>query len=304
MSWEVLRTRCLGPFRLAWWYRKHRLPASLPVVPDHLQADEHRAGTDELGRFIRSQTGSGTEVLGFRDYRRGDPIRSIDWKATARRGAPIVRLYATDEHVELILAVDAGRTSGIQSGRLSRLGHYANVAARLAEKSLANGDHVGLVVFAESPLYVASGLRGASGLQRIRQALGGMRTQPRESNPLAAALRIRRLVSQRSLVVIFTDLDEGEIAGQLRRATSFLTPKHLPLVASLMDEDVLDMRWQRAEKWIDPYAMLAAHELTKGARRTALHLERSGAHVLLARPAELDKKVLSAYEHLRRRRRI
>ena len=304
LTWETLRTRSLGAFGLAWWHRKLRLPASIPVVPDHLHAEKHRAGTESEGRYARSSSGSGSELMGFRDYQRGDPLRSIDWKATARRGTPIVRMYATEEHVELVLAVDAGRTSGIQSGPLTRLGHYANVAARLAEKSLANGDHVGLVIFAEAPLYLAAGLRGASGLERIRAALAGMRTQARESNPLAAALQLRRLARQRSLVVIFTDLDEGEIAGQLRRATSFLSPKHLPVVASLMDEDVLAMRWQRVERWGDPYAMLAALEITKGARRTALHLERSGAHVVLARPSELDKRVLTAYEDLRLRRRV
>jgi uncharacterized protein (DUF58 family) len=304
IEWETLRTRSLGAFGLAWWHRRLRLPATLPVVPDHLHAGDHRAGSADQGRYLRSSSGGGTELMGLRNYQRGDPLRSIDWKATARRGSPIVRLFANEEHVELVLAVDAGRTSGIQSGSLTRLGHYANVAARLAERSLANGDHVGLVVFAEAPIYAAVGLRGASGLKRIRGALAGMRTQARESNPLAAALRVRRLVSQRSLVVMFTDMDEGEIAGQLRRATSFLTPKHLPVVASLMDEDVLEMRWQGAKRWIDPYAMLAALEITKGARRTALHLERSGAHVVLARPAELDKRVLAAYENLRSRRRV
>jgi len=304
LAWKTIRIRSRGAFGLAWWHRKLELPASIPVVPDHLHAEDHRAGSEDQGRYARSSTGGGTELMGFRDYQRGDPLRSIDWKATARRAKPIVRLYATEEHVELILAVDAGRTSGIQSGPLTRLGHYANVGARLAEKSLANGDHVGLVVFAEAPLYVAAGLRGVAGLQRIRAALAGMRTQARESNPLAAALHIRRLVSQRSLVVLFTDLDEGEVAGQLRRATSFLAPKHLPVVASLLDEDVLAMRWKRAERWLDPYAMLAALEITKGARRTALHLERSGAHVVLARPAELDKRVLTAYETLRSRRRV
>jgi len=304
LEWETLHTRSLGAFGLAWWHRRLRLPATLPVVPDHLHAGDHRAGSEQQGRYLRSSTGSGTEFMGFRDYQRGDPFRSIDWKASARRATPIVRLYADEEHVELVLAVDAGRTSGVQSGPLTRLGHYANVAARLAEKSLANGDHVGLVVFAEAPIYVAAGLRGSSGLQRVRGALASMRTQARESNPLAAALHIRRLLSQRSLVVMFTDMDEGEIAGQLRRATSFLAPKHMPVVASLMDEDVLEMRWQGARRWIDPYTMLAALEITKGARRTALHLERSGAHVVLARPAELDKRVLAAYENLRSRRRV
>jgi len=304
LQWDSLHARKLGVFGLAWWHRKLRLPAMLPVVPDHLHAADHRAGTEDQGRYVRSGIGSGTELMGFRNYQRGDPLRSIDWKATARRGTPIVRLCANEEHVELILAVDAGRTSGIQSGTLTRLGHYANVAARLAERSLANGDHVGLVVFAQAPIYVAAGLRGSSGLQRIRGALASMTTQARESNPLAAALHIRRLVSQRSLVVIFTDMDEGEIAGQLRRATGFLSPKHLPVVASLIDEDVAQMRWQPAKRWIDPYTMLAALEITKGARRTALHLQRSGAHVVLARPAELDKRVLRAYDSLRLRRRV
>ena len=304
IEWETLRTRKLGALGLAWWHRRLRLPARLPVLPDHLHAEDHRAGSEDQGRYLRSSSGGGTEPMGFRNYQRGDPLRSIDWKATARRGSPIVRLFANEEHVELVLAVDAGRTSGIQSGPLTRLGHYANVAARLAEKSLANGDHVSLVVFAEEPIHVAAGLRGSSGLKRIRGVLASMRTQARESNPLAAALRIRRLVSQRSLVVMFTDMDEGEIAGQLRRATSFLSPKHLPVVASLMDEDILEMRWQSAKRWIDPYAMLAALEITKGARRTALHLQRSGAHVVLARPTELDKRVLTAYESLRLRRRV
>ena len=303
-AWQTVRTRSLGPLRLAWWHRKLALPAELGVVPNSLSAEEHRAGTTDQGRYARPLTGSGTELMGFRDYRPGDPMRSIDWKATARRGKPVIRLYATEEHVELVLAVDAGRTSGIQSGTLSRLGHYANVAARLAEKSLANGDHVSLVVFADEPLQVLAGLRGGNGLKRIRATLASMRTQARESNPLAAALRIRRLVGQRSLVVMFTDLDEGEIAGQLRRAASFLAPKHMPVVASLMDEDVLAMRWRRAERWIDPYRMLAALEIVKGARRTALHLERTGAHVVLARPAELDRRVLAAYEDLRLRRRV
>ena len=116
LTWETLRTRSLGAFGLAWWHRKLSLPASISVLPDHLHAEEHRAGSEDQGRYARSSSGSGSELMGFRNYQRGDPLRSIDWKATARRGTPIVRLYATEEHVELVLVVDAGRTSGIQSG--------------------------------------------------------------------------------------------------------------------------------------------------------------------------------------------
>jgi len=304
LEWERVHVRVRGRFGLAGWRRVHRIPARVEVTPDHLHAERPRAGTAGLGRHLRAAPGAGTELLGLRDYRPGDSLRIVDWKATARRGQPIVRSYGAEEHMELVLGVDAGHTSALESGTLTRLHHYVNVASRLAEQALRHGDHVSVVVFADAPLRLEAGARGLDGLRRVREALGAARTVPRESNPLAATLRIRGLVRQRALVVLFSDLEEGEAADQLLRSVALLTPKHFPVVASLLDEEILARRWAPARRWTDPYANLAALELTRAMHATAKRLERLGARVVLDRPADLDRRLLACHEVARQRRRV
>ncbi len=304
LHWERLDVRVLGRFRLAWWHRRLALPADVRITPDHLGAGPHRGGSTARGRHRLPSPGEGLELFGLRRYQPGDPVRDMDWKATARRGVPVVRVRETDEAISLVLAVDAGRGSTLRSGSLARLGHYVNVAARLAEAALDQGDEVALVTYADAPLSSLPAVRGIAGLRRIRDGLTALEAVPRDSNPVAAALRVRHLARQRSLVVLLTHVDEGRAGTHLLHAARLLAPRHLPLIAGLMDEDTLAMRWDGGGGWIAPYTMLAALELTRDAQRTRLRLERAGARVVQARPAELDARVRAAYQSLRRRHRV
>ncbi len=304
LEWELLYVRWRGPLGLAWWSRRLRLPSRIRVIPDALDDRERRSGVVAGGDLSRAAAGSGRELLSLRPYTWQDPLHAIDWKATARSQRTTVRVYADEQHMELMLLIDAGRSSGLQAGPLSRLHHHVNVAARLAEKSVRSGDSVGLVVYAEGPIEIAAPAKGARGLARLRQALERVRTQSGESNPLAAVLQMRQWLRQRSLVVILTDLEEGDAATQLLRATELLAGKHLPLVAGLLDEEVLALEHAEATDWLDPYRSLAARDALHGMRRIAARLQRLGASVVLARPAQLDQAVLSYYERLRYRRRV
>jgi len=69
----------------------------------------------------------------LRAYVRGDPLARIDWKATARTRRLITREFSEDQHLDVLVAIDAGRLSRVRAGRLDRFGLYANVAARMAE---------------------------------------------------------------------------------------------------------------------------------------------------------------------------
>ncbi len=304
VAWSRVYTRRLGRFGLAWWPRRLALPVVLEVVPDHLHGTERGGATTLEGDLARPMTGSGAELLGLRDYQPGDPLRAIDWKATARRDRQTVRVYSQEEHMELILAVDIGRTSSLQAAELTRLHHHANVAARLAERAILKGDRVGLVAFADRPVEVLGQQRGAAGLRQIRKALERMRSLPRESNPLPALMRIRSLARQRSLVVLLTEIEEGEAAEQLVKGTRLLRPKHFPLIAGLLDDEVLALEDRPADNWLAPYETLAALETGQAKRRSALKLQRLGAQVILARPPDLDRAVLKHYETLRARRKV
>lgn len=303
-AWPDVYARVAGVFGLAWWPR--RLPAgdAILISPDYLHHTERGAGTRQLGELQRRRSGSGNELLMLRDYQAGDSLRLIDWKATARSGKHMVRVFAEEQHVELLIVIDAGRTSALRAGALTRLGHVANSAARLAEQAILNGDRVGVVVFADTVLEALPPLRGQSGLLRVRAVLERLESRPRESNPLTATLHARRLARQRCLVVIYSDLGETDAAGQLAKATALLTPKHLPLIAALQEPEIGALAVQAARDWLDPYISYAAGETLQGETLAAQRLRRLGAEVVQAAPTQLDAAVLGHYARLRQRKRI
>lgn len=297
--------RVLGYLGLVWWSKKMDDIQPVEIVPHTLTNAERDVGSERTGNKRRRRAlGAGDDLLSLRDYQPGDPLHAIDWKATARSQRPTVRVYGQEHHMELVLLLDVGRNSQLQSGSLTRLHHYVNVAARLSELAIGDGDRVGLVAFADRPLRSIPVSKGNRCLQSIRNELQVLRSQPRESNPLAAVLFLRRMLQHRSLVVLLTEIEDPESGTQLVKATSLLVPKHSPLIASLVDERIDTLRYQAANHWLDPFRRYAALEYTRSARRTALHLRRLGAGVVAEKPDRLDPAVLGYYRRLRERKRV
>ncbi|WP_455209624.1 DUF58 domain-containing protein [Kaarinaea lacus] len=304
LCWDTVYTRVQGFFGLAWWNRKFSITSQLTVEPDYLHRDERNIGIKKSGEYNRLRAGSGSELLFLRDYRAGDSMRAIDWKATARSGKHMVRVFTEEQHLTIVFAIDAGRTSRIQAGRLSRYYHYVNICARLAEKAVTHNDLIGLVVFADKPLMSLPPARGTTALVKLRQALTKISPSPQESNPLAAASELQRWLRHRSLVVLLSDLDISDVSSQIINTVKLLSPKHLPLIATLEDEQITALAEAPAEHAIDPYNALAAMEMSHEVQGTILRLQRLGACVVKDRAERLDDSVLRFYEQLRQRRRI
>lgn len=304
LKWETLYSRIAGLFGLASWNRQLAEKQTVKVVPDHLHRSEVLAASQNLGDLNKRRIGSGFELIGLRDYQPGDSLRSIDWKATARSGRHTVRVYTEEQRLELTLLVDVGRRSALQAGSLTRLGHYVNVAARLAEKTIQEGNSVNLVCFSDKPVASCFNARGRAGILRVRGLLEKLESQTTDSNLLPAVFEARRRTHQRNLMVLLTDLDETSVDSQLAKATALLVPKHVPLIASILDEETVELESRFAHSWIDPYLTIAAHEALLESRRAALHLRQQGAHVVYARPARLDKEVMNYYQQLLDRNRL
>lgn len=304
ITWDRLYCRIAGLFGLANWNRRLSRKSTVSVVPDHLHLAETKVASQSNGDLSRRRYGSGLELIGLRDYQPGDSLRSIDWKATARSGRHTVRVFTEEQRLELTLLVDVGRRSALQAGALTRLGHYANVAARLAEKTILERNTVNLICFSDQLLATVYRAKGRAGLLHLRAVLEQVRPQETDSNMLPAVFEARSRARQRNLMVILTDLDETSVDSQLIKATGLLVPKHLPLVASILDDETVKLESQFAHSWLDPYTTMAAHESLLESRRAALHLQRKGAHVVYARPAKLDKEVMSYYQRLLERNRL
>ncbi len=303
-EWPPVAVRIRGPLGLASWSRKLAAAYSVQVLPDLSHDRSNVQGLGAQGDRNARRLGAGAELLQLRRYQPGDPPRIIDWKASARMRQLVSRDFSEDQHLEVVVVVDAGRSSGLRAGELDRFGHYVNVAASLAEHVVARGDLVGLVIHADRPLLALAPARGIAAVTRLRKALTGAQVTNSESSPLEAALRVRTLVRHRSLVVLLTDLDDAAAASQLLGAVRILLPKHLPFVAGLSSVAAESMAGAPATEWLDPYRSLAAQEYCTALERKVQALRALGAPALVARPEQLEGAVLEAYGRFRRQRRV
>jgi uncharacterized protein (DUF58 family) len=303
-SWPSPTVRIGGTLRLAWWPRKIAVDRRVTVVPDMVADTERSSGDRDAGAQPARIGGTGGEVLQLRDYRRGDPLRAVDWKATARRGRLVSRDFSQDQHLEVIVAIDAGRASALGAGDVDRLSLYVNVAARFAERATYLDDAVGVVVFAAQPLAVLAPARGDAAVARIRDLLTACRVQPNESNPVLAAARIREMAPRRSLILMLTDLEDASAGEQLVRAVRLLTPKHLPFIASFQSSRIEALSHAVAQDALTAYRALAAVEYTNMVENNVRALRALGAVALTARAADLDRAVMETYRGFRDKRRI
>src|SRR5207248_2791722 len=119
--WPTLPARVLGPLRLAWWTRPLDPHSRIVVAPDALRSPVRPRGLAG-GARPRRVGGAGAELHQLRAYAPGDPLARIDWKATARAGALITREFSEDQHLDILIGIDAGRFSRVRVGRLDRFG--------------------------------------------------------------------------------------------------------------------------------------------------------------------------------------
>jgi uncharacterized protein (DUF58 family) len=303
-AWPPVPTRVLGRFGFVWWSRDQHVGKRIAVAPDTLRIHRSRPLGIPSGMRPRRVVGAGSELHQLRAYVPGDPIARIDWKATARFGNLITREFSEDQHLDVLLAIDAGRLSRIRAGRLDRLGLYANIAARFAESATPHDDRVGMLVFSDRILAVCAPERGLAAIARIRGMLEQLAPQSAESDPVTAAMRIRALLKHRSLVVLLTDLDDAAMADQIARAVRLLAPPHLVVVAGVHGAEISELAYREARSWRDPWVALAALERESRAGSQRALLRRLGAPVVATREELLEQAVFTEYERLRRSRRI
>ncbi|MDB6088320.1 MAG: hypothetical protein JWN85_1104 [Gammaproteobacteria bacterium] len=303
-SWPTLPSRVLGPLGLAWWSKGLHPAGRISVAPDTLRTPGSQPRGNPAGARPRRIVGAGAELHQLRGYLPGDPLARIDWKATARMRRLVTREFSEDQHLDILVAIDAGRFSRVRAGRLDRFGLYANVAARFAEIATPNDDRIGLMVFSDRPLVACAPARGLTAVTRMRRALEQLSVESAESDPTAAAVRIRGMLRHRSLVVLLTDLDDATGANSLARAVRLLSPPHLVVIAGIRSPEIEKFASGEAHEWSDPWVALAAQEHEARAALQRSLLRRLGARVIVASEELLERAVLAEYETLRRSRRV
>lgn len=289
------------PSPLGLWAGKRLLDAldHTRVYPDFARLyDGQLLAVDnwlsQLGIRQRQRRGQGQEFHQLREFREGDSLRQIDWKATARHRTPIAREYEDERDQQIIFMLDCGRRMRSQDGELAHFDHALNACLLLSYTALRQGDAVGLSTFAsEQPRYLAP-VKGTGQLNVLLNTVYDLDSSQRPADYQAAVTQLLTRQKRRALVVLVTNLrdeDDEELLAAVKR----LGQQHRVLVASLREE-ALD-RLRQAPVQTLPEALTYCGTVDYLNARAELH-ERLSAHgvaVLQARPGELGAELVTLY---------
>ncbi|MBB3242341.1 uncharacterized protein (DUF58 family) [Pseudomonas sp. Tn43] len=248
----------------------------------------------QLGVRQRPRRGLGMEFHQLREFREGDSLRQIDWKATARQRTPIAREYEDERDQQIMFLLDCGRRMRSQDDELSHFDHALNACLLLSYVALRQGDAVGLCTFAGDQARYLAPIKGASQLNVLLNSVYDLASSKRPADYQAAANQLLARQKRRALVVLVTNLRDEDDEG-LVGAVKHLSQLHQVLVVSLREE-ALD-RVRHAPVQTLPEALAYCGTLDYLNARAELH-ERLNAHgvsVLDARPGELGTALVTRY---------
>jgi uncharacterized protein (DUF58 family) len=302
---EQVTIRALGPLRVAGRQATLLAPGAIRVLPPfnsrrHLPS--RLARLRELdGRTQLQVRGQGTEFDSLREYVRGDDVRSIDWRATARSGALpgsgprlMVRTWRPERDRRVVIVVDAGRTAAARIADEPRLDTAFEASLLLTALATRAGDHVDLLVWDRRIRARVHDAAPAEVLHRMVDAMAPVEAELLETDWSAVPGQVRALTSQRSLVVLLTSLEGAGSARNLLGALPQLTARHTVVVASVTDPALAELARDRRNR--DAVYLAAAAERTaQETARLAAAVRQVGADVVTAAPADLPPVLADRY---------
>ncbi len=255
----------------------------------------------EIGIKTYHRRGAGTDFHQLAEYRVGDPVRWIDWKATLRFGKPIVREFQDARDQCVMLLVDCGRRMRADD-RQSALGatHFdqvLNAVMLLSYVALKQGDEVGAMTFGTPPGAEKSfpPRKGVNALNLLMGELFAVQPSPTHSDYIAAAQDLLQRHRKRSLVVIITNFRD-EDSTELGNALRLLRTRHLVLLASLREGIVRELASQPLTS-TDAAVEIASAHLFEQSRRDAFNrLAARDALMVDAEPERLGIELVNRYQ--------
>lgn len=303
----LVTARTVGPLGLAGRQGSHRVPWTIRILPPFLSRKHLPSRLARL-RELDGMTpalirGQGTEFDSLREYVVGDDVRSIDWRATARRADVVVRTWRPERDRRVVIVLDTGRTSAgrvgvdptaADPGGWPRLDWSMDAALLLAALATRAGDHVD---FLAHDRVTRAGVFNASRtelLAHLVEAMAPLEPALVESDSRAMVAAIQRRTRRRALVVLLTDLNASAIDEGLLTVLPQLTAKHQVLLAAVADPRVDTLAAGRTDA-VAVYDAAAAERARNERRDVASRLRRCGVDVVDAPPEQLAPELADHY---------
>lgn len=240
-TFDGVQLRLHSPLRLWWQSRMAGARQTVRVFPNFAPLARFALFSAEqasrlVGAHLKRRRGEGTDFNQMREYRIGDSLRQIDWKATARARKLISREYQDEKNQQLVMLLDTGRRMLTREGELAHFDHALDATLVVSYLALRQGDAVGLMASGSERRWVAP-KRGMGAIDALLRASYDLQPQAVATDYLAAATELSLRQRRRSLVMLVTNVRDEDI-DDLLAAVRMLQKRHLVCVASLRERDL------------------------------------------------------------------
>ncbi|WP_435527031.1 DUF58 domain-containing protein [Microbacterium aurantiacum] len=288
--------RAEGPLRIAGRQRRLDALGAIRVLPP-FHARRHLPSRLARLRELDGNTsvqvrGQGTEFDSLREYVRGDDVRSIDWRATARAGTTMLRTWRPERDRHIVIVIDTGRTSAARVGDGVRMDAAMEAALLLSALATRAGDHVHLVMFDRAVRARVSRVDGPALLPALVDAMAPVEPQLIDTDWDAAIAQVRALTSRPSLVVLLTAQDAVGAARGFLATLPALTRDAVVLVGSVTEDAASVPDRPDVD---DLYALAAAARAERDAAAVAAAVVRAGADAIAGSPDDLPPRIADRY---------
>ncbi|HEY0609306.1 MAG TPA: DUF58 domain-containing protein [Chitinophaga sp.] len=256
---------------------------------------------DQLGVHKKRTIGHSMEFDHIKEYTRGDDVRMLNWKATARRENLMVNTYVEERSQQVYCVIDKGRNMKMPFEGLTLLDYAINSTLIFSNVALQKGDKAGLATIAAQQVDILPASNKKTQLNKVLEMLYAQETQWEESDYEKLSISLRRAFNQRSLLILFTNF---ESMPGLQRQLPYLrklAKYHLLLVVFFENTALKKVTEQQASGVEEIYKQVIAQQFAYEKKLIARELSQYGIMSLLVTPQQLTIQVINKYLELKAR---
>ena len=281
-------------------------PMSVPVYPSIIQMKQLELKafdrvTNQKGIKKIRRLGHSYEFEQIKNYVRGDDYRSINWKASSRRGSLMVNAYQDERAQQVYCILDKSRVMKMPFDGLSLMDYAINTSLVISNIVLQKDDRAGLLSFSDVMGTAIKAERKANQLNKIMAALYREQERPGEANYELLYYASRKLIKGRSLLLLFTNFESAYALERVLPVLRKINTLHLLVVVFFDNSEIRKFSEEEAEDTEGVYMQTIAQNYL--AEKTAMvqQLKKFGIQAILTRPEELAVNSINKYLELKAR---
>jgi uncharacterized protein (DUF58 family) len=293
----------LGLVRRRYQFSQNKM---VPVYPSYLQMRQFELMAisnrlTELGIKKIRRIGQNREFEQVKEYVSGDDIRTINWKATARKNNVMVNHYQDEKSQAVYSVIDKGRVMKMPFEGMSLVDYAINASLVISNIAILKEDKAGIVTFSHKIGSILPASKVNSQMRNILEVLYNQKTGFKESNYEDLYIRIKRTIKSRSLLLLYTNF---ETLSGLERQMPYLqriAKHHLLVVIFFENTELRELLDKPAADTEEIYLKTIAQKFAFEKKQIVKELGRAGIHAVLTSPQNLTVNTINKYLELKSR---